>query len=424
MHFIGTERLPGRFPSCPLSAFPRISSQLNGQLQNVNISIRLSSWEFVTGAINVSSVLLHLSTGIYNISLDWNENVVPRLLAIFRSVEREIEGQKQRRNIETRQQEFAECSARFIEQHKPFLDSTVLRRVPQVQKPPSDGDYKAPATAEKFSSIHDELVVWADRELALTYSAMANSFRSVHQELLSQNTSTISDHEFLEKVVTMFGCKSCKAVYDYTAYAKHEKECAKAIRARSLGSRGSGPAERHAVVLALHLLQLLGLPEDSTRALVEQTFHGTKFVCLCGNPKFRKQVGFFELVRPIPTSVRLVSQANCSFLLKLQHLISENEAYEEVKHQIQMGGGRAGSAKGVLGDDLPWINDHDPSLLPSLIRRVDPGQPRWVFETRYANGRGSTKPHQAHCDLCFRLTGVRKFLGGDKEYIAYHMEAK
>ena len=260
-----------------------------------------------------SLLLLHSLTRIHTLSLDWNENVVPRILAIFRSVEREVEGQKQRRNIETRQQEFAECSARLIERHRPFLDSTVLRRAPQVQKLLSDGDYQTPVTPERFSSIHDELAVWADRELAPTYSAMANSFRSVHQELLPQSTSTVSDREFLERVVTMFRCKSCKAVYDYKTHAKHEKECVKAIRARSFGSRGSGPAERHAIVLALHLLQLLGLPEDSTRALVEQTFCETKFVCLCGNPKFRKQVGFFELVRPIPTSVWLFSQVNCSF---------------------------------------------------------------------------------------------------------------
>ena len=363
-----------------------------------------------------------LSTRVYTWLLDWNDNVVPRLLAIFRSVEREIEGQKQKRNIETRQQEFAECSAPLIERHKPFLDSTVLRRAPQVQKLLSHGGYQTPVTPERFSSIHDELTVWADRELAPTYSAMANSFRSVHQALLPQSASTVSDREFLEKVVAMFGCKSCKTVYDYKTHAKHEKECVKAIRARSFGSQSSGPAGQHAVVLALRLLQLVGLPEDSTRALVEQTFHETKFVCLCGNPKFRKQVGFFELVRSIPTSVWRFSQANFSF--KLQHLISENEAHEEIEHQVRMGGKRTDTAKGALGCDLPWINDHDSSLLPSLIRRVDPGQPRWKFETRSIDGRGPTKPHRAYCDLCFQLTGVRKFLGGDKEYMAYHMEAK
>ena len=245
-----------------------------------------------------------LPTQIPALLLDWNENVVPRLLPIFRSVEREIEKQRHRRNIETRQQEFAECSASLIEHYEPFLDSVALRRAPQVQELLSEGGYKIPVTPERFSSIHDQLVLWADRELAPTYSAMANSFRSVHEGVPSPGASGVSDREFLEKVVTMFRCKSCKAVYDYKAYTKHERECPKTVRTLIFGPRGSEPSEKYAVVLALRLLQLLGLPEDSTRALVEQTFGETKFVCLCGNPKFRKQVGFFELVRPAPTSAR------------------------------------------------------------------------------------------------------------------------
>ena len=262
--------------------------------------------------MSVSS-LFRLSTRVYTLLLVWNDNVVPRLLAILRSVEQGIEGQKHRRDIETRQQEFAECSAQLIDHHKPFLDSTVLRRAPQVQKLLSEGGYQKPVTPERFSSIRNELVVWADRELASIYSAMANSFRSVHQGILSPNTSTVSDRDFLEKVVTMFACKSCKSVYDYKTHAKHGRECGKAIRARSLGSQCSGPAEQHAVVLALHLLRLLGLPEDSTRALVDQTFCETKFVCLCGNPRFRKQVGFFDLVRLVPTSMQLLSWVNRPF---------------------------------------------------------------------------------------------------------------
>lgn len=85
---------------------------------------------------------------------------------------------------------------------------------------------------------------------------------------------------------------------------------------------------------------------------------------------------------------------------------------------------RANSPEEVLGGRVALINDHDPSLLPSLIRRIDPGQPKWEFETRSVDGRGRIKPSQGYCDLCFQLTGVRKFLGGDKDYMAYHMEAK
>ena len=247
------------------------------------------------------SVLPFLLSGrIQTRFLDWDDNVVPRLLAIFRSVERETRGQKHRRNVEIRQQEFAEYSAQLIEQYQPFLDSATLRRAPQVQKLLSEDDYRTPITPERFSPIRDELVLWADRELAPTYSTMATSFRSVHWGLLSLDVSGAPDRELLEMVVAMFGCKACKFAYDYKSHAKHGRECSKAIRARSFGSGGSGPAEKHAIVLALHLLQLVGLPEGSTRALVERTLGETKFVCLCGNSKFRKQVGFFELVRPAP----------------------------------------------------------------------------------------------------------------------------
>lgn len=89
-----------------------------------------------------------------------------------------------------------------------------------------------------------------------------------------------------------------------------------------------------------------------------------------------------------------------------------------------MGGKRSDEDGEVFGRDVSLINDHDPSLLPSLIRRVDPGQPQWKFEAKAVDGRGPAKPHRGYCDLCFQLTGVRKFLGGDKEYMAYHMEAK
>ena len=68
------------------------------------------------------------------LSLDWNENVVPRLLAIFRSVERKADGWKHTRNIEMRQQEFARHPAPLIERYLPFLDSGTLKRAPQVQK--------------------------------------------------------------------------------------------------------------------------------------------------------------------------------------------------------------------------------------------------------------------------------------------------
>ena len=108
--------------------------------------------------------------------------------------------------------------------------------------------------------------------------------------------------------------------------------------------------------------------------------------------------------------------------LKVPHLTSENEAREAVKCQVRTRGKCFDMGGRAVHHGVPLINDHDPSLLPSIIQRVDPGRPQWQFETKSVDG--TIKPHQAHCDLCFPLTGVKKFLGGDKEYMAYHMEAK
>ena len=83
--------------------------------------------------------------------------------------------------------------------------------------------------------------------------------------------------------------------------------------------------------------------------------------------------------------------------------------------------GVEGLDEDILRRKVSLINDHDRLPLHFLIRRVDTGQPRWKFETRPVNEHGPRKPHQAYCNLCFRLTGVRKF---DKEFMAYRMEAK
>ena len=66
--------------------------------------------------------------------LDWNENVIPRLLSIFRSVDRKADGWKHTRNIEMRQQESARRPAPLIERCRPFLDSGTLKRALWVQK--------------------------------------------------------------------------------------------------------------------------------------------------------------------------------------------------------------------------------------------------------------------------------------------------
>ena len=89
-----------------------------------------------------------LLTHLHTLLPDWNENVVPRLLVIFQSVEWKAKGQRHTRNVEMRQQEFAERSAPLIGRYRSFLDGATMKRAPQVQKLLPKGDYKIPTTPE------------------------------------------------------------------------------------------------------------------------------------------------------------------------------------------------------------------------------------------------------------------------------------
>ena len=53
---------------------------------------------------------------------------------------------------------------------------------------------------------------------------MSNYVRTLYEWLFPPNTSGAFDRELLEKVVTMFGPKSCKAVNEYKLYVKHQED--------------------------------------------------------------------------------------------------------------------------------------------------------------------------------------------------------
>ena len=122
--------------------------------------------------------------------------------------------------------------------------------------------------------MHDGFILWGNREPAPTRPMMSNHVRTLYEWFLPPNTSGDFYRELLEKAVTTFRRESCKAVNDCKLYAKHRKEDLKSYS--SFGLHGSGPAEKHGVVLTLRL-QFFVLPEDSARALVEQTFNETTF---------------------------------------------------------------------------------------------------------------------------------------------------
>ena len=156
--------------------------------------------------------------------------------------------------------------------------------------------------------MHGGSILWADREPAPTFPMMSNCVRTLYKWLLPPNTSGVFDRELLEKVVTMFRRKSCKAVNKYGLYAKPRKEDLKTARIQ----HGSGPVEKHGVVLALRLLQFLVLPEDSARILVEKTFNETTFYSSAKNPSLGSNPSSLSRYGVHPPRLK-GSSVNCPF---------------------------------------------------------------------------------------------------------------
>ena len=78
--------------------------------------------------------------------------------------------------------------------------------------------------------MHDGFTLWADREPAPTCPMMSNYVHTLYEWLLPLNTSGAFDRELLEKVVTTFRPKPCKAVNEYKLYTTHRKEDLKTAR--------------------------------------------------------------------------------------------------------------------------------------------------------------------------------------------------
>ena len=109
--------------------------------------------------------------------------------------------------------------------------------------------------------------------------------------------------------------------------------------------------------------------------------------------------------------------------MKLNHIIFENQEYEEIKSKIL---GKTRSRK-THHSDAQLINDHGPHVLTSKIVRIDREQVGYDE----AAGGFSTQPQRVptrrkwdYCEICLQLTGTKVYFGGNPEFKRYHMSAR
>ena len=112
--------------------------------------------------------------------------------------------------------------------------------------------------------------------------------------------------------------------------------------------------------------------------------------------------------------------------MKVNHVISENQEYEEIESML-LGKTRSRTTLNSAPSDARLINDHNPHALGSKIVRID-GEPIGYDE---AIGGFPTQPQRVptrrkwdYCEICLELTGTKIYFGGDSEYKRYHLSAK
>ena len=112
--------------------------------------------------------------------------------------------------------------------------------------------------------------------------------------------------------------------------------------------------------------------------------------------------------------------------MKLDHVIFENQEYEEIKSKV-LGKTRGRKTHNSAPSDVRLINDHDPHVLTPKIVRIDCEQ----IGYDEATGGFSTQPQRVptrrkwdHCEICLQLTGTKVYFGGSLEFKRYHLGAK
>ena len=257
----------------------------------------------------------------------------------------------------------------------------------------------------------------------MAHMRLIQQFRSDHSDLFPAHTPNRPEEEFLDQCAVIFQCTACGSVFHFKDAVSHGAECAQSSPTSwSIGYLA--PAQHNTVAIVLSLLEVLELPQDTTMSSATEVLDGVRFVCLCGDPRYGGNFDFQGLVS-IPSFV-VIPKAESVLCEKLDHVLSENQEYEEIKSKI-LGKRRSRTTSTSASSDVQLINDHDRYALATKILRIDReelgyGDAAVASPTR--TQRIPTRRKWDHCDICLQLTGTKFYFGGSLEFKRYHLDAK
>ncbi|KAF9644276.1 hypothetical protein BDM02DRAFT_3190748 [Thelephora ganbajun] len=226
----------------------------------------------------------------------------------------------------------------------------------------------------------------------------------MHADLFPADTPNRPAAEFLEQYAAVLQCKACGSMYNFKDARSHGTECAQSSP-NSWSIEFSTPAEHDIIALVLRLLEVLELPQNSTLSSAIEALEDVRFLCLCGDPRYEGHFDFQGL---------------------LNHVISENQEYEEIKSKV-LGKTWSRTTHNSAPLDTQLINDHNTYSLKSKIVRIDReqlvhGEEVGNFPTQ--TQRVPSRRKWDYCEVRLQLTGTEVCFGGNLGFKRYHLGAK
>ena len=136
---------------------------------------------------------------------------------------------------------------------------------------------------------------------------LVKQFRSEHPDLFPTETPNRTAAKFLDQCAVVFQCTACESVYHFKDAGTHGTECTRSPPS-PWSIESSTPAKRSIVALVLSLLEALELPQDVTLSSATEAFKDVRFVCLCGDPRYKGHFDFEGLVSTFSFVVKSVAE--------------------------------------------------------------------------------------------------------------------
>ena len=215
--------------------------------------------------------------------------IQPKLIAALERNKREVLVQRRVQRLQHRRNEFRPIWTAYLEAREeadrrtmPVFWSAIL--LPSIANMLSENEATIPVTSERWESIRDEVSADVEKFRLRTQKALVKLLRSPSNEAEDDGCDCgepePEDFNILSRAAALFRCTSwpCEEILFYPSILRHEH----VLTGNPNSDTPFFNISASASASAARLLELLGLPEDTSRRDMIAMHY--RFVCTCEHP--------------------------------------------------------------------------------------------------------------------------------------------